>query len=380
MSEGGSGRLGRGLSALLGDEGEDYADLDKVRDSKPVPIEFLQPSAFQPRRRFNEEDMATLVASVKEKGILQPILVRRHPTVANRFEIVAGERRWRAAQRAQLVDVPVVIKDLSDQDTLEIALIENIQRESLTPLEEAEGYRRLMDEFSHTQDALARTVGKSRSHVANTLRLLVLPEPVKQLVDVGKLTAGHARALIGSDDPEMLAQQIVKRGLNVRQTERLAQSAKSNTGTARPAPQKDADTLALEREISTLLGLRVNIRFSRGGGTLTIAYKTLEQLDDVLHRLNQGGAAGRGKNMSMEERHLAALEELAGDDSEPVPADVEADAGAAGGGKNMSAEDRHIAALEEMAGDDSETVPADVEADAGAEDGDEVPWYDRPAG
>lgn len=318
MSEDGSGRLGRGLSALLGDEGEDYADLDKARETKPVPIEFLQPSEFQPRRRFNEEDMAALVASVKEKGILQPILVRRHPTAANRFEIVAGERRWRAAQQAQLVDVPVVIKELSDQDTLEIALIENIQRESLTPLEEAEGYRRLMDEFSHTQDALARTVGKSRSHVANTLRLLALPDAVKQMVDVGALTAGHARALINSDDPEAFAKQVVKKGLNVRQTERLAQTAKEGAKPGRSAPHKDADTVALENELSTLLGLRVNIRFSRGGGTLTIAYKTLEQLDDVLHRLNQGGAAGEGDNMAIEGGALAAVEEIAEETSEPA--------------------------------------------------------------
>ncbi|MHA1565986.1 MAG: ParB/RepB/Spo0J family partition protein, partial [Alphaproteobacteria bacterium] len=246
------------------------------------------------------------VASVKEKGILQPILVRRHPSVANRFEIVAGERRWRAAQQAQLFEVPIIIKDLTDKDSLEIALIENIQRESLTPLEEAEGYRRLMDEFSHTQDALARTVGKSRSHVANTLRLLVLPEQVKILVDAGDLTAGHARALINADDPEALAQQVVKKGLNVRQTERLAQSAKNGTKPVRKGPQKDADTVALEDELSGLLGLRVNIRFSRGGGTLTIAYKTLEQLDDVLHRLNQGGVAGAGDGTPIEGGSLAS--------------------------------------------------------------------------
>ena len=313
MSEDGAGRLGRGLSALLGDEGEDYADLDRIRESKAVPIEFLEPSQFQPRRRFNEDEMATLVASVQEKGILQPILVRRHPSVPNRFKIVAGERRWRAAQQAQLFEVPVVIKSLTDQDSLEIALIENIQRESLTALEEAEGYRRLMDEFSHTQDALARTVGKSRSHVANTLRLLVLPEAVKLLVDAGDLTAGHARALINSEDAEALAQQVVKRGLNVRQTERLAQASKTDTKPTRQAPQKDADTVALEDELSTLLGLRVNIRFSRGGGTLTIAYKTLEQLDDVLHRLNQGGGAGGGNETPIEGGHLApAVEENEG--------------------------------------------------------------------
>ncbi len=309
MSEDGSSRLGRGLSALLGDEGEDYADLDKVRDSKSVPIEFLEPSEFQPRRRFNQDDMAALVSSVKEKGILQPILVRRHPTAANRFEIVAGERRWRAAQQAQLFEVPVIIKDLSDQDTLEIALIENIQRESLTPLEEAEGYRRLMDEFSHTQDALARTVGKSRSHVANTLRLLALPEAVKLMVDQGDLTAGHARALVSAEDPETLAQQIVRRGLNVRQAERLAQKAKSGDRPAQMAPQKDADTVALEEELSTLLGLRVNIRFSGGGGTLTIAYKTLEQLDDVLHRLNQGGLAGHGNRAAIDGGNITAVTE-----------------------------------------------------------------------
>ena len=285
--------LGRGLAALFGEENEDYASLDKVRSTKSVPIERLRPGRFQPRHHFDEGAVAALAESIKAQGILQPILVRRHPERANEFEIVAGERRWRAAQIAQLHEVPVVIRDLTDAESLELAIVENVQRQDLTPLEEAEGYRKLIDEFQHTQDDLARTLGKSRSHIANTLRLLSLPQGVKLLLDEGKLTAGHARTLIGCDNAEGLATQMISRGLNVRQAERLVQNAKSggaprkSARLAEPDTPKDSDTLALERDLTALLGLKVSIKFQGSGGSLTIHYKTLEQLDDVLHRLNQ---------------------------------------------------------------------------------------------
>ena len=215
--------------------------------------------------------------------------MRRHPDDADSYEIIAGERRWRAAQAASLHEVPVIIRDLSDREALEVALIENLQRQDLSPLEEAEGYRRLMDDFSHTQEELAKTVGKSRSHVANMMRLLALPEPVKQMLDGGELTAGHARALLTSSDPVGLARQVVAKGLNVRQTEKLVQKAP-----AKPAPRtavaagKDADLVALENDLSGLLGLKVAIELQGQGGALTIHYGTLEQLDAILHRLTNG--------------------------------------------------------------------------------------------
>ncbi|GAB4392262.1 MAG: ParB/RepB/Spo0J family partition protein [Kiloniellaceae bacterium] len=285
--------LGRGLAALFGEDNEDYASLDKVRSTKAVPIEHLRPGKYQPRHRFDEDAVKALAESIKAQGILQPILVRRLPDRPNEFEIVAGERRWRAAQIAKLHEVPVLIRDLSDAESLELAIVENIQRQDLTPLEEAEGYKRLIDEFQHTQEDLARTLGKSRSHIANTLRLLSLPAGVKELLGEGKLTAGHARTLIGCDEADSLAEKIIAQGLNVRQAEKLVQSAKgAAAGTkatkAVPAePDKDTDTLALERDLTALLGLKVSINFQGNGGSLTIHYKTLEQLDDVLHRLNQ---------------------------------------------------------------------------------------------
>jgi ParB family transcriptional regulator, chromosome partitioning protein len=288
--------LGRGLAALFGEDEEDYASLDKVRSTKTIPIEHLRPGRYQPRRHFDEAAVQALADSIKAQGILQPILVRRHPERPNEFEIVAGERRWRAAQIAKLHEVPVVIRDLTDAQSLELAIIENVQRQDLTPLEEAEGYRRLIEEFQNTQEDLGRALGKSRSHIANTLRLLSLPEGVKILLDEGQITAGHARTLIGCDDAESLATQIIARGLNVRQAERLVQEAKSGaegaakkpkSKSAGDAPAKDTDTLALERDLTALLGLKVSINFQGSGGSLTIHYRTLEQLDDVLHRLNQ---------------------------------------------------------------------------------------------
>src|SRR5712692_674406 len=248
VSEEGKRRnLGRGLSALFGEAGAEFDTADRQAAGKTVPIGFLRAGRFQPRHRFDDDALRALAESIREKGVLQPLLVRRHATLANHYEIIAGERRWRAAQLAQLHEVPVVVKDLDDRSALEIALVENIQREDLTALEEAEGYRRLMEEFAHTQEALSKAVGKSRSHVANTMRLLALPDAVKQLVDAGELSAGHARALLNATDPAGLAREIVRRGLNVRQAERLAQQGK--TARRRAAASKDADTAALEREL-----------------------------------------------------------------------------------------------------------------------------------
>ncbi|PWC32269.1 ParB/RepB/Spo0J family partition protein [Azospirillum sp. TSO35-2] len=285
--------LGRGLSALFGESTEDYSALDKVRQSKQVPIEFVHPGKYQPRHRFDEEALQGLVESIRDKGILQPLLVRRDAEDSNSYELIAGERRWRAAQIAGLHEVPVVIRDLSDREALEIALIENIQRQDLTPLEEAEGYRRLMEEFEHTQEDLARAVGKSRSHVANMMRLLALPDPVKTMVQDGALTAGHARALLTAPDPVSVAREVVTRGLNVRQTEDLmrgdAPKAKKGNGAAGgsgAAPSvKDVDLINLEEEISARIGLKVAINPQGQRGTITIHYQTLDQLDDVLHRL-----------------------------------------------------------------------------------------------
>ncbi|WP_113772004.1 ParB/RepB/Spo0J family partition protein [Kiloniella litopenaei] len=297
--------LGRGLAALFGDETEDYASLDKVRSTKQVPIEHIHPNTKQPRRHFEEEALATLADSIEQSGLLQPILVRRHPELSSEYEIVAGERRWRASQRAQLHEIPVVIRELNDAEVLQVAIIENVQRQDLTPIEEATSYRRLMDEFGHKQDDVAKIIGKSRSHIANMLRLLSLPEEVQELVEKGDLSAGHARALVGADDAVDLAQEIASKGLSVRETERLAKAMKNElkependqTQLKKPitsskikpssGPQKDADTLALERDLSNMLGLKVSIDFHGQGGALKISYDTLEQLDNVLHRLTQ---------------------------------------------------------------------------------------------
>ncbi|HEY0836441.1 MAG TPA: ParB/RepB/Spo0J family partition protein [Azospirillum sp.] len=281
--------LGRGLSALFGEETEDYSALDKVRQSKTVPIEYLQPGRYQPRRQFDNEALKGLVESIREKGILQPLLVRRVPGGAsNQFEIIAGERRWRAAQLAGMPEVPVVIRELTDAEALEIALVENIQREDLTALEEAEGYKRLMEEFEHTQEDLARVVGKSRSHVANMMRLLGLPDDVKRMVEKGELSAGHARALLSVEDPANVAREVVKRGLNVRQTEDLVRGSdavKPKGAKRADGPGKDADLLNLEAEISASIGLKVSINPQGKAGSVLIQYQTLDQLDDVLRRL-----------------------------------------------------------------------------------------------
>ncbi len=294
--EGKKRKLGKGLSALLGDDEEDYAELDRVRLTKTVPIEFVHPGKFQPRRLFDKAEISGLVDSIKKQGILQPILVRRHPDKPMAYEIIAGERRWRAAQKAELHEIAIIIKDLSDGEALEIALVENLQRQDLNPLEEAEGYQRLINEFSNTQEDLAKTVGKSRSHVANMLRLLGLPDSVKSLVDKGALSAGHARALAGAEKSETLAKQVVKKGLNVRQTEALVQTESKRTRPKKGKAEKidkDSDTLALEREMTELLGLAVSITYREGkGGRLVVYYQGLEQLEDILERLSRRAVDG----------------------------------------------------------------------------------------
>jgi ParB family chromosome partitioning protein len=278
--------LGRGLSALFGESGARV--LAGPGAPRTVPIEAIRPSPFQPRRRFAEAELDGLVQSIREKGVIQPLLVRPLDDAGGElgpdFELVAGERRWRAAQRAGLHEVPVVIRPFGDSEVLEIALVENLQREDLTPLEEAEAYSRLMQEFGRNQAELAETIGKSRSHVANTLRLLALPPGVKQQLEDGALTAGHARALLAAPDPAALAGEVVRRGLNVRATEMLVRRR-----AARPEPRqrrpRDADTLALEREIGAALGLRVTLAPKGRGGSLTLHYASLDQLDRILKLL-----------------------------------------------------------------------------------------------
>lgn len=284
-------RLGRGLSALLGDSDPDFAAPEGSRGLKTVPVEFLKPSPFQPRRRFEEGELDSLAASIREKGILQPIIVRPDPTRPNGFEIVAGERRWRAAQRAQLHEVPVLVRDLTDGQVLEVALIENVQRADLNPIEEAQGYVQLMEHFGHTQEALAKLIGKSRSHVANTVRLLALPEKVRTMLVEGALSAGHARTLVATEDAEALADRIVALQLTVRQAENLSRAPARSKGASGPRPvraPKDTDTLALEEAVSMALGMHVTITDRGGaGGELKVTYKTLEQLDDICRRLRR---------------------------------------------------------------------------------------------
>lgn len=286
--------LGRGLSALLGEDNENQAAAITAQGMRTVAVEQLRPGRYQPRRVMDEAGIEELAQSIRDKGVLQPILVRRLNDGPQAYEIVAGERRWRAAQLAQVHAVPVIIKDIDDAEAMEIALVENLQRQDLNPLEEAEGYKRLMNEFSHTQEALSQAVGKSRSHVANAMRLLALPDVIKALLDDRSLSAGHARAILGAENPIKLAKQVVRRGLSVRETEKLAQASKQDNQAAfrRPAPAKDADTVALERDLGNILGLKVEIRHRDGAGSLAVHYDRLEQLDDVLDRLTTGGGDG----------------------------------------------------------------------------------------
>jgi len=278
-------RLGRGLAALIGDVGEEFAVADRGRPPRRLPIAFLRPNPRNPRRAFTDADLAELAESIKSKGIIQPIIVRP-ATGRDVYEIVAGERRWRAAQLAGLHEAPVILVEASDQEALEIALVENVQRADLNPLEEAQAYDRLIGEFGYSQSDLGATVGKSRSHVANTLRLLKLPERVKALVQEGRLSAGHARALLAVPDPDQIADQILANDLTVRDVEALAQAKKPATRTGAQRPEPDADVRALEKTLAEVLGLGVALRH-RGaeGGELRIIYRTLEQLDEVCRRL-----------------------------------------------------------------------------------------------
>jgi len=281
-------RLGRGLAALIGDAGDEMSAIDRARGQKRIPVSFLRPNPKNPRLRFGEEDLEDLASSIREKGVIQPILVRTVAGAFDSYEIIAGERRWRAAQRAGLHDVPVTIVEASDRESLELAIIENVQREDLNAIEEAVGYDRLVDEFGYSQNDLAKVIGKSRSHVANTMRLLKLPESVRQAVQSGELTAGHARALLSVANAEQVARDVISRGLTVRDAEAIAQAQAEDAGRIskpRPRQEKDADTLALQKTLSDVLGLTVTLDHRGDGGELRIRYKSLEQLDDLCRRL-----------------------------------------------------------------------------------------------
>lgn len=283
--------LGRGLSALMADVHFDAPD-DRMSDrprraDATLPVEKLEPNPDQPRRDFAAEALDELAASIRAKGIIQPLIVRKNPRKSDSYEIVAGERRWRAAQMAQLHDVPVLIRDFTDTEVLEVAIIENIQRADLNAIEEAQGYRQLMDRFGHTQEKLAEGLAKSRSHIANLLRLLTLPAEVQTWLREGKLTAGHARALVTTEDPVGLASQIIARGLSVRETERLAKAPAKKPAPRRARPEKDADTRVLEQDLSAHLRMKVVIDHrGHDGGNLIITYKTLDQLDELCQVLN----------------------------------------------------------------------------------------------
>jgi len=286
-------RLGRGLAALIGDVGNDkqLAAQQPARGQRHVPIEFIRANPHNPRRHFSDAELGELAGSIRERGIIQPIVVRTVRGTADSYEIIAGERRWRAAQRAGLHEVPIILHEATDAEALELAIIENVQRADLNPLEEAAGYQALAEAYRYTQDDIAKTVGKSRSHVANTLRLLKLPEAVKAYINVGKLTAGHARALIGLPDPEAVAHQIVARELNVRDVEAFAQQhakAAGKTTKKRERAAKDVDTLAVEKRLSDALGLAVTIETKGESGTVQIKYSDLDQLDEVIRRLENG--------------------------------------------------------------------------------------------
>jgi len=300
--------LGRGLSHLFGEAEAAYgpagtaepaATQAPAAGTQKLPVAFLRPGRFQPRRYFDDAALGELADSIRQHGLLQPILVRPIESHPDSYEIIAGERRWRAAQKASLHEVPVIVQTLSDTQALEIALVENLQRQDLTALEEAEGYQRLIDEFKHSHGELGELVGKSRSHVANTLRLLALPAPVKAMIQEGRLSAGHARALLTAPDPEALAELAATRGLSVREVERLANQAKAPAkakaaergapvgAAAKAGGRKNADLLALERDMTERLGLRVTIETQGAGGTFAITYRSIDQLDAILDKLSR---------------------------------------------------------------------------------------------
>lgn len=290
--------LGRGLSALFGDTDSAYQprpastaprSTGNEDPTRTIPIEWIQPGAYQPRRHFDEESIRELANSIKERGIILPIMVRAIEGEKDSYEIIAGERRWRAAQLAGLHEVPVLTRSFTDREAMEIGLIENVQRQDLSPLEEAEGYRRLLEDFHHTQEGLAKVVGKSRPHITNLLRLLTLPDSVKAMINAGELTMGHARAIITANDPEGLAKEIVKKGLSVRQAEALAKKASDGRFAKKERTSKniDPDILALEKALQNALGLKVKLHAEGAAGSLTIYYSDLDQLDAVLQRLQR---------------------------------------------------------------------------------------------
>ncbi len=288
MAEEARPRLGRGLAALIGDHANEDSAFAQARGQRRVPIEFLRPNPRNPRRAFAEAELSDLANSIRSKGIIQPILVRHVPNLADVFEIIAGERRWRAAQIASVHDVPVVVLDVGDKEALEIAIIENVQRADLNALEEAEGYQQLGAEFSYTQQELADVIGKSRSHITNMMRLLKLPEKTKAYVAGGQISAGHARALLAVADSDSVAKRIIDEGLTVRDVEHIAQREADTavaTGAKKPRAAKDADTRALEQTLSEALGLVVTISHRGGAGDVRIRYRNLEQLDTLCHRL-----------------------------------------------------------------------------------------------
>jgi ParB family chromosome partitioning protein len=288
--------LGRGLSALMSDVTQDIVpqvDQAPRRADFFVPVEQVQPNPDQPRRAFDDGALQELAASIAEKGVIQPLIVREHPTRTGIYEIVAGERRWRASQIAQIHNVPVIVREYTDTEVLEVAIIENIQRADLNPIDEGAGYRQLMQKFGHTQEQLSSVLGKSRSHIANVIRLLNLPDGVRNYLVEGKLTAGHARALVGHDDAQRLADHIVKTGMSVRDAEKLAKQGliyAKTTKAVKQATTKDADTVQIEGELTAALGMKVSIDHAAGteGGRLSVSYRDLDQLDDLLRALSGG--------------------------------------------------------------------------------------------
>lgn len=288
--------LGRGLSALMADVNREDAERSETsgsrRGEQQMPIERVAPNPDQPRRRFDPAKLEDLANSIREKGVIQPLIIRPDPKKDGQYQIVAGERRWRAAQQAQLHEVPVLVRDFDDTEVLEVAIIENIQRADLNPVEEAAGYRQLIDKFGHTQEQLARALGKSRSHIANQMRLLGLPREVLDLLESDALSAGHARAIITAEDPTALARVVVKKGLSVRETESLAKrglAEKTSKPASKAKPAKDADTVALEGDLSANLGLKVEVSHDVGkeSGRLVISYKTLDDLDELCRVLTR---------------------------------------------------------------------------------------------
>jgi ParB family chromosome partitioning protein len=286
MAEEARSRLGRGLASLIGDVGGESAKAERGRTQRRVPIEFLKPNPRNPRKTFLDADLDELAESIRQHGVIQPIVARPVRGAADHFEIIAGERRWRAAQRAGLHDVPIVPVEVTDNDALQIMIVENVQREDLNAMEEARGYHLLVDEFKHGVEDVAKAVGKSRSHVANMMRLTKLPSDVQELIASGKLSAGHARALIGLADPSTAAARVINEGLSVRQTEALAHEAGVPSRKPRAEkPKSDPNLLALDKRMSDAMGLKVKVDHKDPGGTVHIHYRTLEQFDEIVRRI-----------------------------------------------------------------------------------------------